>query len=144
MKKLAFFRITIWIPAVLLCLILLWEGITEERQGMPLEQLFLIYGLGFGTLAYPMFAAWACRRIEHKTEHEIIRLLWLAPLLFIPFYGIPWIIYGLVNLIFGNTSGVGMLFVWISYSPYILAVGYFISTLTFFIHKLFPNKQPDI
>lgn len=136
MDRLRFFRIAIWVPLALLSLMLLGGWAIEDRQDMPFEQLFLIYGLGFGTLAYPLFALWACHHILHKNEQEIIRRIWLAPLIFIPFYGMPWIVYGLANLAIGNTSGIGMLFLWLSFLPYILAVGYFISTLTFFINKL--------
>lgn len=140
MNRLRFFHAAIWTPFALLSFVLLGEWIIEDRQDMPFKQLFLIYGLSFGTLAYPLFALWACRKITNKTEQAIIRLIWLAPLIFIPFYGIPWIIYGLVNLVMGNTSGVGMLFLWISFAPYILVVGYFTSTITFFINK-FINSQ---
>jgi hypothetical protein len=140
MNRLRFFHAAIWTPFALLSFALLGGWIIEDRQDMLFEQLFLIYGLSFGTLAYPLFALWACRKITNKTEQAIIRLIWLAPLIFIPFYGIPWIIYGLVNLVMGNTSGVGMLFLWISFAPYILVVGYSTSTITFFINK-FINSQ---
>ncbi|MWV14843.1 hypothetical protein F3I16_02190 [Pseudomonas sp. L-22-4S-12] len=111
---------------------------------MPFEQLFLIYGLGFGVLAYPVFAFWANRQIINKSEPEIIRRIWLAPLIFIPIYGTPWIVYGLFNLVIGNTSGVGMLFLWISFVPYILVVGYCVSTITFFINKLISPKTTEL
>jgi len=101
------------------------------------EQIFLIYGLTFGTLAYPLFAAWTTRYAQRKTEEEAIRLLWWAPFIFIPFYGIPWVLYGLVNLAIGNLAGLGMMLFWPAFFPYILGLGYFFAAFIFVSFEAF-------
>lgn len=134
MTYLRFFRRAIWLPSLLLLLLFLLE-ITSTNLSQ--EQLFLIYGLAFGTLAYPLFATWITRYAQRKTEAEAIRLLWWSPFIFIPFYGIPWILYGLVNLAIGNLAGLAMMFYWVAFFPYILGLGYFFAFITFVVFEAF-------
>lgn len=108
---------------------------------MQWKQILLIYGLSFGALAYPIFATWATYYIQQKTERTIIRLLWWAPFIFVPFYGVPWVIYGLINIAMGKTSGIGMAILWVSFTPYILALGYTFSAITFVIYKTFVQRS---
>ena len=140
MHHLRFFQIAIWLPLALILSLPLLESISRGTQAMQWKQILLIYGFSFGTLAYPIFATWATHYIRQKTERTIIRLLWWAPLLFIPFYGIPWMIYGLINIAMGKTSGIGMALMWVSFIPYILALGYVFSVITFLIYKLFIQR----
>lgn len=97
----------------------------------------MTYGLWFGTLAYLTFAAWASWYIKKKSESAIVRLVWWAPIVFIPFYGIPWIAYGLFHVVMGDMSGFAMAVLWVAFSPYIIVVGYVFVVLTIVIYQMF-------
>lgn len=88
-------------------------------------------------MAYPIFAIWATRYIKKKSEPAIVRLIWWAPVIFIPFYGIPWVLYGLTHIVMGEMSGLGMALLWVAFAPYIIVVGYIFSIAIFVIYKLF-------
>lgn len=59
-----------------------------------------------------------------KTDPQLLRLAYWAPIVFIPFYGIFWFLYGLGNLLLGDGSGIGMMFAWVVFLPYELVLGY--------------------
>jgi hypothetical protein len=99
--------------------------------------MFLTYGLWFGTPAYLIFAIWATWYIKKKPEPVIARLIWWAPVIFIPFYGVPWILYGLLHIAMGEPSGIGMALLWVSFSPYIIVLGYVFSGVTFVVYEMF-------
>jgi hypothetical protein len=131
-----FFQIAIWLPFIGLLAILLGDWM-YQRPNISTEQVFLIYWLGFGVLAYPIFAIWATQYINKKSEPAIVRLIWWAPIIFIPFYGVPWVLYGLAHIVMGDMSGIGMAWLWLAFSPYIIVVGYIFSIVAFAIYKLF-------
>lgn len=91
-------------------------------------------------MAYPIFAIWATRHIKKKSEQAIVRLIWWAPIIFIPFYGVPWVLYGLAHIVMGDMSGLGMALLWIAFAPYIIVVGYIFSMATFIVYTLFFNS----
>ena len=99
--------------------------------------MLLTYGLSFGIIAYPIFAIWATRLINKNPEAYIAKLIWWAPIIFIPFYGVPWMVYGLFHILMGDMSGIAMALLWVALSPYIVVVGYTFSAATFVIYKLF-------
>jgi len=131
-----FFKVTIWLPAVLLPILLVLDALyfSKPLQG-GMEQFILVYVLGFGLAAYVLFAFFSLRVISKRTESEVLRLTKWAPVIFIPFYGIPWIIYGVGCLMFGRLAGLGMIFLWLAYTPYVLVVGAFFSVLIILIFK---------
>lgn len=130
-----FFQIAIWTPAALLVSLPLLEFMLRGPQG--LDDILLTYGLSFGIIAYPAFAIWATRYIKKKSETTIARLIWWAPIIFIPFYGVPWVIYGLAHVVMGDISGIAMALLWVALSPYIVVVGYIFSMTAFVIYKIF-------
>lgn len=130
-----FFQIVIWAPAILLLSLPLLEYMSRGPQSF--EDMLLTYGLSFGLLAYPVFAIWATRYMKKKSEPTIVRLIWWAPLIFIPFYGVPWVLYGLAHIVMGEMSGIAMALLWVTLSPYIIVVGYMFSMAAFVIYKLF-------
>lgn len=133
-----FFRISIWLPALIFLSLPVLENILRGPQRF--EDILLTYGLSFGVIAYPFFATWATRVINKKSEEEITKLIWWAPIIFIPFYGVPWMIYGLAHVVMGDISGIAMALLWIAFSPYILVVGYFFSITTIAIYKILFNS----
>jgi hypothetical protein len=132
------FRIAIWLPAVVFLPLPVLESLFRGPQRF--EDMLLTYGLSFGIIAYPIFAIWATRFINKKAEADIAKLIWWAPIIFIPFYGVPWVIYGLAHIVTGDISGIAMALLWITFSPYIIVVGYTFSIITFVIYKLFFNS----
>ncbi|WMI99844.1 hypothetical protein RBU55_30670 [Pseudomonas chlororaphis subsp. aurantiaca] len=133
----SYFKGAVWMPAIILPVLLITDAFyfSEPPKG-GVEQFFLIYVLGFGLVAYFIFALWASRVINRKTAREVTRLAWWAPVIFIPFYGVPWLLYGLANLLLGKTSGLGMMFLWLAYVPYVLVAGYFFATTSVLISKV--------
>ncbi|MHA6491918.1 hypothetical protein ACX0MV_01570 [Pseudomonas borbori] len=130
-----FFQIAIWTPAALLVSLPLLEFMLRGPQG--LDDILLTYGLSFGIIAYPAFAIWATRYIKKKSETAIARLIWWAPIIFIPFYGVPWVIYGLAHVVMGDMSGIAMTLSWIAFLPYIFVGGYVFAAVSFVIYEMF-------
>ncbi|MBS4079914.1 hypothetical protein [Pseudomonas rustica] len=133
----SYFKTAIWLPMVVLPALLLLDALyfsSPLRGGM--EQFVLIYVLGFGLVAYVLFAVFSTRLISRRTELEVVRLTWWAPVVFIPFYGVPWVVYGIGCLAFGRLAGLGMMFLWLTYIPYVLVVGAFFSVVTVVAFKV--------
>ena len=137
MTYVSYFKTAIWLPMVVLPALLLLDALyfsSPLRGGM--EQFVLIYVLGFGLVAYVLFAVFSTRLISRRTELEVVRLAWWAPVVFIPFYGVPWVVYGIGCLAFGRLAGLGMMFLWLTYIPYVLVVGAFFSVVTVVAFKV--------
>ena len=137
MTYVSYFKTAIWLPLVVLPVLLLLDAFyfsSPLRGGM--EQFVLIYVLGFGLVAYVLFAVFSTRLISRRTELEVVRLAWWAPVVFIPFYGVPWVVYGIGCLAFGRLAGLGMMFLWLTYIPYVLVVGAFFSVVTVVAFKV--------
>lgn len=137
MTYVSYFKTAIWLPMVVLPVLLLLDAFyfsSPLRGGM--EQFVLIYVLGFGLVAYVLFAVFSTRLISRRTELEVVRLAWWAPVVFIPFYGVPWVVYGIGCLAFGRLAGLGMMFLWLTYIPYVLVVGAFFSVVTVVAFKV--------
>lgn len=137
MTYVSYFKTAIWLPMVVLPVLLLLDAFyfsSPLRGGM--EQFVLIYVLGFGLVAYVLFAVFSTRLISRRTELEVVRLAWWAPAVFIPFYGVPWVVYGIGCLAFGRLAGLGMMFLWLTYIPYVLVVGAFFSVVTVVAFKV--------
>lgn len=137
MTYVSYFKTAIWLPMVVLPALLLLDALyfsSPLRGGM--EQFVLIYVLGFGLVAYVLFAVFSTRLISRRTELEVVRLTWWAPVVFIPFYGVPWVVYGIGCLAFGRLAGLGMMFLWLTYIPYVLVVGAFFSVVTVVAFKV--------
>ncbi|MBU6956148.1 hypothetical protein KRR23_00095 [Pseudomonas sp. CVAP len=131
-----YFKGALWVPAIILPALLVVDAVYfSPLPNAGMEQLFQIYVLGFGLAAYVIFAFWASRVIDKKSERDVVRLAWWAPVIFIPFYGAPWILYGLLYLLSGSVSGLGLMVMWLAYTPYILVVGYFFSIVVIAFYK---------
>lgn len=99
--------------------------------------MLLIYVLTFGIPAYIAFALWATPALSGKTEQQILKRIWFAPLTFIPFYAVPWVIYGLANVLLGDLVGFALMFTWLAFLPYLLIAGYVVSGLTVALYRTF-------
>lgn len=131
MTYLKYFKGAVWAPAIILPLLLVADALLPPvTRFVAGEQFFQMYVLAFGIAGYFVFALWASRVINKKTEAEVARLVWFAPVVFIPFYGVPWILYGVIYLVAGDVSGLGLMVYWLGFIPYFLIVGYFFSIST--------------
>jgi hypothetical protein len=120
----------------MLALTLVEQG-DEYAAVLDLQQMLLIYVLTFGIPAYIAFALWAMRALNGKTEQQILKSVWRAPLTFIPFYAVPWVIYGLAHVLLGSLAGFSMMVGWLAFLPYLLIAGYVVSGLTVALYRTF-------
>ena len=131
MTYLKYFKGAVWAPTIILPLLLVADALLPPvTRFVAGEQFFQMYVLAFGIAGYFVFALWASRVINKKTEAEVARLVWFAPVVFIPFYGVPWILYGVIYLVAGDVSGLGLMVYWLGFISYFLIVGYFFSIST--------------
>ncbi|QEI04410.1 hypothetical protein FXN63_00080 [Pigmentiphaga aceris] len=142
MTHIRYFKCAIWLPAILLSILL----IVDARYFSPpltggVEQYVLLYALGFGLPAYVAFAWCASRMVGGKSGPALVRLAWWAPVMFVPFYAAPWLLYGLGGLLSGRSSGVGMMFMWLAYLPYVLGLGYMFSGFTVLGYKTIASRS---
>lgn len=118
----------------MLALTLVEQG-DEYAAVLDWQQMLLIYVLSFGIPAYIAFALWAMRALNGKTDQQILKSVWRAPLTFIPFYAVPWVIYGLAHVLLGSLAGFPMMFGWLAFLPYLLIAGYVVSGLTVALYR---------
>lgn len=132
-----FLGAALWVPIIAFEVLIYLESTVWFPTAFNWEQFLTIHVLWFGALAYIAFAAWATRRLSRTTEQQIVKKIWCAPLMFIPFYAAPWVIGGLGFLLFGHLAGLGMIVMWVVFLPYLLVVGYIISGLTVALYRTF-------
>lgn len=132
-----FLGAALWVPIIAFEVLIYLESTVWNPTAFNWEQFLTIHVLWFGSLAYIVFAAWATRKLSRTTEQQIVKKIWCAPLMFIPFYAAPWVISGLGLLLFGQLSGLGMMVMWVAFLPYLLVVGYVISGLTVALYRTF-------
>lgn len=132
-----FLTAALWVPIVAFEVLMYLDSAVWYPKVVDWKQFLMIHVLGFGALAYIAFAAWATRALSRTTEEQIVKKVWRAPLMFIPFYAAPWVIGGLGFLLFGELAGLVMMVVWVVFLPYLLVVGYVISGLTVALYRTF-------
>lgn len=130
-----FFRVALWSPLLVMLALTLVEQGDEYAAVLDWQQMLLIYVLSFGIPAYIAFALWAMRALNGKTDQQILKSVWRAPLTFIPFYAVPWVIYGLAHVLLGSLAGFPMMFGWLAFLPYLLIAGYVVSGLTVALYR---------
>lgn len=128
-----YFKIMLWTPVLMLLTAFLLLGKADDNLALEkLEGVFLLFGLP----AYCVFAVWATKKINKKTELQVVRLVWWAPVMFIPFYGGAWLMSGLSHLLVGDVAGLGMMVSWIVLLPYELMLGYVFVFLVIAVYKV--------
>lgn len=130
-----FLMTAVWAPVVVFVVLTFIEQLNGSLATLSGQQQLLIYGLAFGVPAYIVFALWATRTLSGKPEQQILKRIWRAPLMFIPFYAVPWVLYGLANVLTGDFAGVAMMFGWLVFLPYLLIAGYVVSGLTVALYR---------
>lgn len=134
-SHLIFLRVVLWLPLSVLLALTLVEQSNESTVVLDWHQMLLIYVLTYGIPAYVVFALWATQALSGKTEQQIVKAIWWSPLTFIPFYSVPWVIYGLTNALLGDLAGFAMMFGWLAFLPYLLIAGYGLAGLTAALYR---------
>ncbi len=127
----------LWLPVSVLLILMLVEPSISNSVDLDFQQFLLIYVLSFGTPAYIAFALWATRALRGLSEQQILKKIWYAPLMFIPFYAVPWVIFGVALVLLGNLAGFPLMFGWLAFLPYLLIAGYVVSGLTVALYRTF-------
>ncbi|WP_283189453.1 hypothetical protein [Pseudomonas sp. PMCC200344] len=122
----------LWIPLVVLLLMVLGDRVSENSTTV---MSFETFGLVFGIPAYIIFALSEMRLMRGKNEQQILNRIWLGPLVFIPFYAAPWMLFRVAKWFSGHPSGGAMIFEWVAYVPTLLVVGYVVSGLTVALYR---------
>ncbi len=137
LSRFRFLKIALWTPAVVFVVLLYLDWAEGYSRVSGWEQFLAIYVLTFGIPAYIAFALWATRALNGKTEQQILKSVWRAPLTFIPFYAAPWVIYGLAHVLLGRLAAFPMMFGWLAFLPYLLIAGYVVAGLTVALYRTF-------
>jgi hypothetical protein len=135
--QLGFFMGALWWPTLAVLAISsydLWTGAYSTHDS---AQTYWQYPLWWGIPGLLGFSLWMSRGAKRRTEQQAVRMVWMAPLKFVLFYGVPWVIYGLCSLIAGPFSDAYMSFAWIMLIPYVLIVGYFCAGVTVALYRIF-------
>lgn len=124
----------LWIPLVVLLLIALEDRLSDLPTTV---ELFETFGLALGIPAYTAFALVEMRLLRGKSEQRILNRIWLGPLVFIPFYAAPWMIFRLAEMLCGSSSDIAVMFGWVVFIPCVLIVGYVVAGLTIAVYRTF-------
>ena len=115
MTSARFFQGALFFPFVLLLtatIIEAWESSLLLALDWKAWRAFLFFwGFVYGLFPYTVFGIFMFRKIRTKNEKQIIRLMWWSPIWFVPFFGLAWILLGLVVLMTGNLEGLGVMVV---------------------------------
>lgn len=129
--------VALWWPLPTLLVIFfsgLWGGEYSKLDSTHSEWLYLLW---WGIPGYGAFSLWMTRAVKGRDEQQALRMVWLAPLKFIPFYAVPWVIYGLSRAFAEQSDGFFMTFGWIFVLPYLLIAGYVCAGLTVALYRTF-------
>lgn len=135
--QLSFFMAALWLPPLAVLAITsydLWNGeyLTSESS-----RIYWQYLLWWGIPGLLGFSLWMSRSAQRRNEQQALRMVWWAPVKFIPFYAVPWMLYGLLSLVVGQLSDAYMAYGWISIVPFLLIGGYVCAGVTVALYRIF-------
>jgi hypothetical protein len=136
-SQLNFFMAALWWPLLALLAFFsfgLWSSEFSRLESSRIEWLYLLW---FGVPGYFVFCLWMSRAAKGRTEQQAVRMVWLAPMKFIPFYGVPWVFYGVCRAFSERSEDSYMAFGWIMVVPYVLIAGYFCAGVTVALYRIF-------
>ena len=135
--QLSFFMGALWTPFLAMLAFSsygLWIG---EFSTFDSSETHWEYLLCFGLPGLLLFALWVSRTAKRRNEQQALRMVWLAPLKFIPFYAVPWMLYGLCSLIAGPFDSAFIAYGWILLVQYLLIAGYCCAGVTVALYRIF-------
>ncbi|WP_223490247.1 hypothetical protein [Pseudomonas sp. A-RE-19] len=130
-------KVALWTPVVVFVVLMILDWASGNSGVLDWKQFLMFHVLAFGVPAYIAFAAWATRALSRTTEEQIVKKIWRAPLMFIPFYATPWVVGGLGFLLFGQLAGLGLMVMWVALLPYLLVAGYVVAGLSVALYRTF-------
>ncbi|QXI22772.1 hypothetical protein HU724_000400 [Pseudomonas iranensis] len=135
--QLSFFMAALWLPLLAVLAFSsydLWNGeySTSESSGIHWQYL-----LWWGIPGLLGFSLWMSRSAQRRNEQQALRMVWWAPVKFIPFYAVPWMLYGLFSLIVRPLNDAYMAYGWISVVPFLLIGGYVCAGVTVALYRIF-------
>ncbi|RBL69407.1 hypothetical protein C3E98_020310 [Pseudomonas sp. MWU13-2625] len=135
--QLSFFMAALWLPLLAVLAFTSydqWNGeyLTPESSG-----IYWQYLLWWGIPGLLGFSLWMSRSAQSRNEQQALRMVWLAPVKFIPFYALPWMLYGLLSLVVGQLSDAYMAYGWITIVPFLLIGGYVCAGVTVALYRIF-------
>ena len=135
MTYLSYFKGALWVPAIILPPLLVADALLPPVITFgEWEQFFPMCVLTFGVAAYFVFVLWASRTVNRKTETEVARLVGWAPIIFMTFYGVSWILYGFIYLIGGKVAGFELMVCWLAFISCLLLVECFFSIVIIVVY----------
>ncbi|KOY02041.1 hypothetical protein AM274_12735 [Pseudomonas nunensis] len=126
-----FLVIALWVPLAIIVL----GALIDQAYGRTTVLLFETYALVYGIPAYFVFALLQMRGLGGKTEQQLLKRVWLGPLVLSPFYLFAWVPYGLVQMIGGASDGVATMFIGLNFLPFLLIAGYVVAGLTVALYR---------
>ncbi|WP_226500767.1 hypothetical protein [Pseudomonas sp. MWU16-30322] len=135
--QLSFFMGALWWPLLAVLAISsydLWKG---EYSSFDSSEIYWQYPLWWGIPGLLGFSLWMSRSAKSRNEQQALRMVWWAPVKFIPFYAVPWMLYGLLSLVVGQLSDAYMAYGWITIVPFLLIGGYVCAGVTVALYRIF-------
>jgi hypothetical protein len=135
-NRLTFLLVALWWPLPLL-LVIFFTGLLGGYTKLDSTYSEWMYLLWWGIPGYLAFALWTTRSVIGRDEAQALRMVWLAPLKFIPFYAAPWVVYALCHVFTEQSESFYSTFGWVMVLPYLLMVGYVVAGLTVALYRTF-------
>lgn len=126
-----FLVIALWVPLAIIVL----GAVIDQVYGRTTVLLFETYALVYGIPAYFVFALLQMRGLGGKTEQQLLKRVWLGPLVLSPFYLFAWVPYGLAKMFGGDSDGVSTMFIGLNFLPFLLIAGYVVAGLTVALYR---------
>jgi hypothetical protein len=133
--RLTFFMAALWAPLLLLVSIFTSDFVGGRYSKLDSDYSEWMYVLWRGIPGYVFFAFWTTQTLTGRSEPEVLRMVWLAPLKYIPFYAVPWIIFALGHVFTGHSVSSAMTLGWLFVLPFLLVAGYVFAGLTVALYR---------
>jgi len=135
--QLSFFMAALWWPLLAVLAITSYDLWSGEYSSFDSSETRWQYLLWWGIPGFLGFSLWMSRSAQSRNEQQALRMVWWAPVKFIPFYAVPWMLYGLLSLVVGQLSDAYMAYGWISIVPFLLIGGYVCAGVTVALYRIF-------
>ncbi len=140
------YRFSLWLPLIVPAVVIVAMNILVNGLGMPKPSVVLdvtlerIAGSGlFGGLPYLALALWARRWMRGRSEREIQRLMFAAPVLMIGAFSVFCVAMG----VFADRMSIWLRIAW-EFSPLILILGYAYVAVTLLLRAVVVRRHPDV
>lgn len=133
--QLCFFMAALWWPLLAVLAISSYDLWIGEYSTFDSSHIYWDYLLWWGVPGLLGFSLWMSRGAKNRNEQQALRMVWLAPLKFIPFYAVPWMVYGLGCVVAWPCTEAYMAYGWTMLVPFLLIAGYVCAGLTVALYR---------